>query len=152
MEKPNKCHLEFKIYYQNKTPRSLKKLHIVQYNCRGYKTDDEFTNVPLVHADIFLNETWTFKASQELDPRRDGNTVTATSYDAYHYYALIDTVGIRGHGGVAILVKQELKLISIGDTGSPRIVAGALHGFLIEILLIAAYLPTGTTADKIMEY
>lgn len=126
---------------------------MVQYNCRGFKKDDEYTKILLHKADIILlNETWTTKANQVYELQTDSHNVIAVSSDRNRDYGEEDSRVGRGHGGVAILARKEIKLVPVGTTDDVRIVSALVRGRKLDMLLIAAYLPTGTLKDKVIEY
>ena len=126
---------------------------MVQYNCRGFKRNDEYTRLLLEKADILLlNETWTTKCNEGIELQSNTHTVVAVSADRNKDYAYIENRGIRGHGGVAILAKKSLEIASVGGTEDVRLVSVVVKGQRQDILVIAAYLPTGTTREKCIEY
>ena len=126
---------------------------IIQYNCRGFRKDDEYTKILLHNADIvLLNETWTTKANQAHELQVNTHKVIAVSSDRNRDYGKEDSRGGRGHGGVAILARKEIELVPVGVTNDVRVVPVLVRGRMMEMLLIAVYLPTGTTQDKSIEY
>ena len=125
----------------------------MQYNCRWFRKDDEYTRILLHRADIvLLNETWTTKASRAHKLQINTHKVIAVSSDRNRDYGKEDSRGGRGHGGVAILARKEIELASVGAADDVRVVPVLVRGRTMEMLLIAVYLPTGTTQDKNIEY
>ena len=80
------------------------------------------------------------------------HTALAISSDSGYDYAHKDNRGGRGHGGVAVLAKKELNICCVGRNDNTRVIPTIVKGHGVEILLIAAYLPTGTEVEKIIEY
>ena len=66
-------------------------------------------------------------------------------------YAFLDKKGRRGHGGVAVLARRNMEIALIGADDKTRMISVVVKGTQIDILLIAAYLPTGTLRDKCIE-
>lgn len=76
----------------------------------------------------------------------------ATSFDVNCDYTHSDGKSGRGHGGVAIIAKKGLNMVSLEISDQPRIVAVLVRGLSPEILLVAVYMPTGTDRDKVIEF
>ena len=124
---------------------------MVQYNCRGYKRD-EFTGRVLEGADvILLNETWTSKANQGSELQTSTHKTFAISSDCNYDYASVDSRGGRGHGGVAILARNDINIVMVSNDTNERVLSAVIKGHSMEILLIAVYLPTGTQTEKVIE-
>ena len=70
----------------------------------------------------------------------------------YTDYAYDENRGHRGHGGVAVLVRNNLNMVKIGNRDCSRIVAAVIRSTRMEILLIAVYMPTGTSQEKVSEF
>ena len=101
---------------------------------------------------VMLNETWTTKANQMSELQTDSHNVVAVSSDKNRDYGHEDGKAGRGHGGVAICARKEIELVPVGAHEDTRIVPVLVRTKNIDILLIAAYLPTGTLREKSIEY
>ena len=101
---------------------------------------------------MLLNETWTTKCNERIELRNSTHAVVAVSADRNKDYAFTENRGNRGHGGVAILARKALKIASVGPADDVRLVSVVVKGPRQDILVIAAYLPTGTSRDKCIEY
>ena len=107
----------------------------------------------LENADVvLLNETWTSKANQSTELQSSTHKAFAISADSNCDYARVDSRGGRGHGGVAILARNDINIVPVGNSDNVRIVSTIIKGQTKEILLIAAYLPTGTEAERVIEF
>ena len=56
---------------------------------------------------MLLNETWTSKANQSTELQSITHKTFVISADSNCDYARVDSRGGRGHGGVAILARNE---------------------------------------------
>ena len=106
---------------------------------------------------MLLNETWTTKCNERIELRNSTHAVVAVSADRNKDYAFTENRGNRGHGGVAILARKALKIASVGPADDVRLVSVVVKGPRQDILVIAAYLPTGTsnvlnTKRQLIEY
>ena len=115
-------------------------LHLVSFNCRGFKSSEDDINMLAMQADILLlQEHWLYKEEFCLLVRiGEGNfaynAVSLMVSSQCHCYG-------RPYGGAAVLWRKSLqKSVSVVCTSSDRLSAIALNTESSRILIVSVYL------------